>query len=264
MDNGEYTVTSTDEADGTRRMEYEMKFDIDTWVKEFAIPTGIDDKFIDFIKTHGSEVVTTETRHDVNGNKLKRSNIRIWTKYFRILAGVEKWEENLELIISLAGTNFPDEHITLFVAYLKKLFENVPTNESVMDLRRNMKQISSEIEKAILRPHGGGVRAEIASLFYNRLLTHVLINEATMTDKHVGRYKDIIGHGIDSGCLLPDLLLLVLTKLTAVDRIAVEVIDDKVRNVFEDETLELTIPTAEEVVGAETTASTTPSEEEEG
>lgn len=212
-DDGENLVASTDEAQQTRKLEYEMKFDLNTWINEFAIPENIDDRAIDFIRIHGTEVIGIGNNMDNNGNKLKKSNIRLWTKYFKVLQAVDNWYEKMDQVFLLAGSNFPEAHIQLFINYLKKLYESIPTNEEVMDLTKNMSVVGKLIEKSV-KNSGGSVRADIASLFYTRLLTHTLMNCDGFSKDQTDRVRDIILHGVNSHCMHMDLLLVMLKKLT--------------------------------------------------
>lgn len=244
-DDGENLVSATDEAQASRKLEYEMKFDLATWINEFAIPNGIDDRAIDFIKIHGTEVVGFGSNlSDGSGGKLKKSNIRLWTKYFKVLQAVDNWYEKMDQVILLAGANFPEAHVTLFVNYLKKLYESIPTNEEVMDTTKTMKTVGKLIEKSIKNSSTGSIRADISALFYQRLLTYTLANCDGYTVAQTNRLRDLILHGVNSHCMHMDLLLVVLKKLTDKQKFLETVINDDIREIFSDERVATMSPSA--------------------
>src|SRR5690606_24226113 len=95
----DYIVTSTDEAQKTRYMTYKMKFSIKEWVDNFAEKLQLPSICINFVLQHpeifefAEKIENEKVDDDENtSNELtfsKKTNIRIWTKFFLLLKNVK-------------------------------------------------------------------------------------------------------------------------------------------------------------------------------
>ena len=85
-DNGDYAVSSYDEAQATRFVTFKVKFDKSDWAK-WAEAQGIDGRAINFLLSYGSELMNRE------GSKEAKVNARNYTMFANIISGLDDWSK---------------------------------------------------------------------------------------------------------------------------------------------------------------------------
>lgn len=204
-DNGEFMVQSEDEAHATRRLKIEMKFDVDIWAK-WAESYKLDNRCINFILKNPEVVEGIGNSDNGKGDKLKKGNIRIWTKYFDAISGYSSFKDSLSMIMNIGGGSLPAEHITHFVSFINNGLDNLwNPNQLLQDSKASIAHFKSTIKE------GDNRRKDIAAIFSKRLVNYALsnANETEYTKQMVEVYGDLI----ESGYLSSDLILLSLKKL---------------------------------------------------
>jgi len=204
-DDGSYLVTSTDDAQKTRYLQVNMKFDVDCWASEFAEPYKLDGRCTNFILKN-PEVVGGTNDFDEKGNKLKKANIRLWTKFFDTISGIEDFEKDLDLIMNIASASIPTEHWTLFAQFIANKLDKLPSPQDMLD--KDETYVLNEM-KSLIKPKEGRIRADIACVLSKRLMNYCVTNEDTITKNQIERYSKIL----ESEIFPKDLLHLSLKKI---------------------------------------------------
>ena len=103
-DNGEYNVSSLDEAQQTRFMNYTVSWDENLWC-QWAEKTKIDGRCINFVMSYSKELFSA----DEEGNRI--CNPRSFTMFARMIAGISDWDnaDNLSFISQIAKGCFKDK-----------------------------------------------------------------------------------------------------------------------------------------------------------
>lgn len=234
-DDGSYMVTSEDEAHQTRKLKYEMRFDIDAWAA-YAEKAKIDPRAINFMIKH-PEIISGTNDIDEKGKKLAKGNVRLWTMFFETIGGIEDWKHNLKLIMNLAGSNFPEEHILLFSSFINESMDKLPEPKYLFNMKKNEDEIMVELDSLIMPDNDPTkFRTDIASILSKRMMNYVLSNVGSMKDAQLERYARILERGmitegegeatrvVKHGLFNADLLFLALRKLAGNSRLAKHVV----------------------------------------
>lgn len=102
-DSGEYSVQTLDNAQKSRLVTFNGKFDIQQWAK-WAENFGIDGRAINFALYYNTELFEPK-------NNVVVANARNYTTFCRAIAGLPKWndEKTLEIILEIASGCFLDK-----------------------------------------------------------------------------------------------------------------------------------------------------------
>ena len=211
-EDGDYIVTTTDDAHKTRTLSYDMKFDVDSWVSEFAEKYSVPDTGINFIMQH-PEVVSSTKDFDEKGEKLAKTNIRIWTKFFYTIRSITDWGKNINLITKLAGTSIPEEHLILFTSYVNNKMNMIPSSENI--LNSDHESMYKKLME-ITRGSSGSVRSDIAAIVCKRLMNYSAINEKDVTEQQIDNYTKLLL----SDVFTEDLKFLTLRKIGKISKFA--------------------------------------------
>lgn len=209
-DDGDMFVTTQDAAQSSRYLQIEMKPSVDAWA-EWAEGYGMDSRCINFLLKNPE--IIEGTSKDVDGQKLSKGNLRLWTKFFDAISGIPDFEKEMGLIMNIGSNSLPIEHITWFATFVKNSLDKLPSPKQLLnnDLQWSLNQLKSVIEK-----DGGGRarRQDIASIMAKRLLNYSLVNHAEMDAKQIDQYAEII----EAEILTPDLVLLSVKQLNTIDK----------------------------------------------
>jgi len=154
-DNGEYLVNSIDNAQKTRFISVNLKFDIDCW-GEWAENNQIDNRCINFLLKH-PELVTTNI------------NSRSITTFFNSISSLDSFETSLPLIQMIGEGSVGSEFTTLFTMFINNKLDKIIspktilTHESDEYILNTLKGIIGKDEK---------YRADLASIISTRIINY--------------------------------------------------------------------------------------------
>jgi hypothetical protein len=150
-DNGEYNVSSMDNAQKTRFISVNLKFDIDCWAK-WAEFSKIDGRCINFLLMH-PELVTTET------------NARSVTTFFNSISSFKSFEDSLPLIQMIGEGSVGQEFASLFTLFINNRLDKLISPKDVLfgDEDKVIGALSAAIGK------DSKYRADIASTLATRV-----------------------------------------------------------------------------------------------
>lgn len=209
MDDGEYLVTTEDNAQKTRYLNFNMKFDTDVWA-EWAESNGIDGRAINFVLKNPEVVVGTRD-HDDKQNKLKKANIRLWTKFFDTISGIENFESQLGKVMLIGGSSIPEEHMVLFSHFVQNKLDKLPTPLEMLDgeEKKTLKELRSLIGTGDKR------RNDISSILSKRLMNYCAANEKDLTKAQIERFAVIL----ESDIFAKDIVHLAARKIVSIQKL---------------------------------------------
>jgi hypothetical protein len=117
-DNGDYLVNSVDNAQKTRYITANLKFDIKVWAK-WAEESKIDNRCINFLLMH-PELVTTQT------------NARSITTFFNSISSIPVFEDKLSLIQMIGEGSVGSEFASMFNMFIHNKLDKLITPEDIM------------------------------------------------------------------------------------------------------------------------------------
>lgn len=155
-DNGEYLVNSTDNAQKTRYITANLKFDIKVWAR-WAEAHKLDTRCINFLLMH-PELVTTQT------------NARSITTFFNAISSIPVFEDKLNLIQNIGEGSVGSEFASLFTLFINNKLDKLITPEDM--LTKDEKYVKSVLNSVIGQKNS--YRADIASTLATRLVNFSL------------------------------------------------------------------------------------------
>lgn len=167
-DNGTYNTSSMDEAQKSRYMRFDLKFDVNCWSR-FAEKAQIDGRAINFMLTHSNEIMkeNAQHRHPVNA--------RNYTMFANTISGIEDWEnpKSLALILQIASGAFLDDKDnvigSLFTNFIANKLDKLISPEEL--LTGDWKKVAPKIEKCVY-DEKGKYKPLVASILHTRLLNY--------------------------------------------------------------------------------------------
>lgn len=156
-DNGEYLVQSIDNAQKTRFISVNLKFDVKVWA-EWAEKYGIDGRCINFLLMH-PELIT------------EKINPRSITTFFNAISSIKDFSADLPLINMIGDGSVGPEFSLLFASFINNRLDKLITPHDILT-HTNEVHVLGELTKAIGK--GKDYRADIASIFTTRTINYGL------------------------------------------------------------------------------------------
>ena len=103
-DNGQYNVSSLDEAQRTKFMNFSVSWDLDAWC-QWAEKANVDGRCINFVMSYSGELFGA----DDEGNRI--CNPRSFVMFSDMISGVKNWDnsDSLDFISTIAKGCFKDD-----------------------------------------------------------------------------------------------------------------------------------------------------------
>lgn len=208
-DNGEYNVTSIDNAQLTRFSCYSVKFDYRLWAK-WAEEKGVDGRCINFCLQYGEELFKKE-------NGVQIVNARSYYNFCKDISGYENWNDKntlLDILNAAKGYFVHDTNNTVgnfFTSFISNQLDNLISPKDMLEGDWNYVKV--ELEKFCYE--GDSYRADIASVLATRLLNYTLFKFDTNDIKEtivVDRLIDFIDN--DKKLISEDLLFYLIKTLS--------------------------------------------------
>jgi hypothetical protein len=185
-DNGDYQVTSLDEAQKTRFITSYLKFDMDCWAR-WAEENEIDTRCINFMLLHPE---LTE----------KRANARSFTTFFNSISSLDSFEDSLPIIQMIGEGSVGGEFATMFTMFINNKLDKLVTPKDVLT-NNSWEYIKGQLKSAI--GEGNNYRADIASLMTTRIINYAVhySNGNTVDQKMIDRITNLITEDVFSNDL---------------------------------------------------------------
>lgn len=169
-DNGDYLVNSIDNAQKTRFISVNLKFDIDCWGK-WAEENDIDGRCINFLLMH-PELVTT----DVNSRSV--------SMFFNSISSIKSFDDSLPLIQMIGEGSVGPEFSSLFTMFINNKLDKMISPENIF--KQDEKYVLTTLKSLVGKD--SKYRADIASTLSTRV-----VNYLDLYAKNNPVEKDIIG-----------------------------------------------------------------------
>jgi len=157
-DNGDYNVSSLDDAQKTRFISVDIKFDVDVWAK-WAEGEGIDGRCINFLLMH-PELIT------------QKINPRSVTTFFNSISSIDKFEEELPLIQMIGEGSVGADFSSMFTMFINNRLDKIVSPKDVL-FNPNQDYITGAL-KAATTQGGTEFRADISSIIATRTVNYAL------------------------------------------------------------------------------------------
>jgi len=157
-DNGDYNVSSLDDAQKTRFISVDIKFDVDVWAK-WAEGEGIDGRCINFLLMH-PELIT------------QKINPRSVTTFFNSISSIDKFEEELPLIQMIGEGSVGADFSSMFTMFINNRLDKIVSPKDVL-FNANQDYITGAL-KAATTQGGTEFRADISSIIATRTVNYAL------------------------------------------------------------------------------------------
>jgi hypothetical protein len=156
-DNGEYLVNSIDNAQRTRFITANLKFDIECWGR-WAEQNQLDSRCINFLLMH-PELVTT----DINSRSI--------SMFFNSISSLPSFEASLALIQMIGEGSVGDEFSSLFTMFINNKLDKIISPKDI--LFHNSEEYVLNTLKGVIGK-GNAYRADIASTIATRIVNYSL------------------------------------------------------------------------------------------
>ena len=154
-DNGDYLVNSIDNAQKTRFISVNLKFDLKCWGK-WAEENQLDGRCINFMLMH-PELVTKEV------------NSRSVSMFFNSISSVKNFEESLPLIQMIGEGSVGSEFSTLFTMFINNKLDKMISPENI--ITQDEKYVMNTIKGLVGKDKE--YRADIASTLGTRISNYL-------------------------------------------------------------------------------------------
>lgn len=166
-DSNEYNVSSLDEAQKTRFLNFEVAFDLDAWA-EWAEKSGLDGRCINFVLNYSGELFNA----NADGDRI--CNPRSFCMFADMISGVKDWDDadNLNFISMLARGCFKDDKgkfAAMFASFIRNKMHLLIQPKEV--LLGQWETVKDKLEKTLY--DGDQYRPDIASIISRRFVNYV-------------------------------------------------------------------------------------------
>lgn len=201
---GDYMVTEEDEAMKTRYLTVNMKASVQDWAI-WAEKVNLDPRFINFMLKH-PEIIEGSSK-DKEGNEVKKSNLRQWTKFFDTIGYYPNLTDAWDRVFLIGQNSLPVEHLMMLHAFVEAKLDQLPMIEDLLskDIDWTMDKLKATIGE------GSNKRIDISSILSRRLMNFALVNSDKFNTKMVDNYTKML----ESNFLSQDLVLLSLKKIVS-------------------------------------------------
>ena len=154
-DNGDYLVNSIDNAQKTRFISTQLKYDVDCWAK-WAEESGIDGRCINFMLMN-PEVIT------------KNVNARSAVMFFNSISSIKSFDDKLPLIQMIGEGSVGGEFSSMFTMFINNKLDKIITPQSIVEsseeyVLKTLKELIGNEDK---------YRADIATTISTRFVNYL-------------------------------------------------------------------------------------------
>ena len=167
-DDGQFSVTSLDNAQKTRFINFNVKLNIEEWAK-WAEEAEIDGRAINFELLYGNEIFK---KH----NGVQTVNPRSYTTFCKAISGLKDWNkpETLALILQISKGCFLNDKDNiignLFTTFIANKLDKLIQPKDMIELK--WETLEPKMRECIY--DNGNFRPDIASILTIRLMNYIL------------------------------------------------------------------------------------------
>jgi hypothetical protein len=175
-DNGDYLVNSIDNAQKTRFISVNLKFDMDCWAK-WAEQNDVDGRCINFMLMNPELINTTV-------------NSRSAVMFFNSISSIKSFEDSLPLIQMIGEGSVGSEFSSMFTMFINNKLDKMITPQAIMD--QDEKYVLGTLKSLI--DGDNGYRADIAATLSTRMVNYLdkFANENKVEKPVIERIKALV------------------------------------------------------------------------
>jgi hypothetical protein len=179
-DNGDYLVSSIDNAQKTRFITVNLKYDIDCWAK-WAEENHIDGRCINFMLLH-PELVTTEI------------NSRSVSMFFNSISSIKIFDNQLPLIQMIGEGSVGPEFSSMFTMFINNKLDKMISPQNIIE--QDEKYVLNILKSIVGKDNN--YRADLASTLSTRIVNYLdIFSKSNPIDKEViNRISTIVNEKI--------------------------------------------------------------------
>ncbi len=160
-DGGDYSVTPMDDAMLTRMMHITMKFDPKSWAK-WAEANKVDSRGINFVLTY-PEIVDGQL-----------TTPRSLVQFFNSIQGIEKLDEELPLVQTLAASCLDEETVTSFITFVQQNLSELVEPEKILNTGQFERDVKNYVEELVKQEV---LRVDILATLCTRFGNYLIVNK---------------------------------------------------------------------------------------
>jgi hypothetical protein len=172
-DNGNYSVSSLDNAQKTRFINFNLKLNINDWAS-WAESVSLDSRCINFALMYGDEIFA---KH----NNVQIANPRAYTTFCKAIGGIDNWNDanSLSMIINISKGCFLEDNNNsignLFTMFLSKHLDKLVTPKDMLEQSWNV--VEPIIYECVYDfiDSNPVYKPEVASILSTRLLNYLIV-----------------------------------------------------------------------------------------
>ena len=179
-DNGDYLVSSIDNAQKTRFITVNLKYDVDCWAK-WAEENHIDGRCINFMLLH-PELVTTEI------------NSRSVSMFFNSISSIKIFDNQLPLIQMVGEGSVGPEFSSMFTMFINNKLDKMISPQNIIE--QDEKYVLNILKSIVGKDNN--YRADLASTLSTRIVNYLdIFSKSNPIDKEViNRISTIVNEKI--------------------------------------------------------------------
>lgn len=154
-DNGDYLVSSIDNAQKTRFISVQLKYDVDCWAK-WAEENQIDSRCINFMLLH-PELVTKEV------------NSRSVSMFFNSISSIKSFEDSLPLIQMIGEGSVGPEFSSMFTMFINNKLDKMISPQNIIE--QDEKYVLNTLKSIVGKDDD--YRADLASILSTRIINYL-------------------------------------------------------------------------------------------
>lgn len=167
-DNGDYLVSSIDNAQKTRFITVNLKYDVDCWAK-WAEENHIDGRCINFMLLH-PELVTTEI------------NSRSISMFFNSISSIKSFDNQLPLIQMIGEGSVGPEFSSMFTMFINNKLDKMISPQNIIE--QDEKYVLNTLKSIV--GEDDNYRADLASTLSTRIVNYLdIFSKSNPIDKEV-------------------------------------------------------------------------------
>lgn len=196
-DDGEYNVSSFDDACSDRMFRYYIKADIESWA-QWASNHKIKEECINFM---------IKVPEALNSND--SPSLRMWTNFFNSISNKNlRSNDDLDLIYKLGLGSIGEEYTMMFKTFIDNNLDIIPSLNEIFSSKTKEQDAINKLKKAIIDKDTSGneiMRTDIMGLLGLRIKTY--LRKENITDSEINRFVMIIENNIIPKESLLDILM---------------------------------------------------------
>jgi hypothetical protein len=179
-DNGDYLVSSIDNAQKTRFITVHLKYDVDCWAK-WAEENHIDGRCINFMLLH-PELVTNEV------------NSRSVSMFFNSISSIKSFDNQLPLIQMIGEGSVGPEFSSMFTMFINNKLDKMISPQNIIE--QDEKYVLNILKSIVGKDDN--YRADLASTLSTRIINYLdIFSKSNPIDKEIiNRISTIVNEKI--------------------------------------------------------------------